>query len=243
MQMPVSYAAVGASKLPDITRFPPDGSTPYEESVRLGSGQPRFLAASSRLMTWAAQRSAGLEVEELGGADATGYQGPEFASDGTPAAAPVREEHFAPDGTPYVEAGSRARITFPGRSPREVLVIYTIVEARQAGFAWGTADSEGAVGEQLFLVEHREDDSVWAVGRGFLEAPKSGVFSRKGKQALQLALSTVVTQLEALRPGATPDPVDSAAAADEAAADEAAADEAAADEAAVDGTAAEREAH
>lgn len=205
VQMPVAYAAVGASKLPDITRFPPEGMTPYEETLRLGSGQRRFLIASSLLMTWAAQRGAGITVEELGGADGNDYASPEFAADGTPAAAREREEHFAPDGTPFIAAGSRARITLPGGSPREVLVIYTVNEPAQVGFAYGTSSDDGAIGEQLFVVEHRDDDSVWAIGRGFLEAPKSGLFGRKGKQSLQATLDAVVTQLHALLPGAKVD--------------------------------------
>lgn len=203
--MPVTYAAVGASKLPDIVRFPPNGATPYEETLRLGSGQPRFLTASSLLMTWAAQRGAEIAVEELESATGAGYTGPEFAADGTPVAPKEQEEEFAPDGTPFISAGARARITLPGDRAREVLVIYTIGEARQIGFAWGTADDAGPVGEQLFMVEHRDDDSVWAVGRGFLDVPKVGIFGRKGKQALQASLDAVSAQLRALLPGATPD--------------------------------------
>ena len=203
--MPVTYAAVGASKLPDIVRFPPNGSTPYEESLRLGSGQPRFLTASSLLMTWAAQRGAEITVEELDSAQLDGYAGPGFAADGTPVAPTDHEEQFAPDGTPFIAAGTRARLALPGATAREVLVIYTISDARQVGFAWGTADDAGPVGEQLFFVEHREDDSVWAIGRGFLEAPKEGLFGRKGKQALQAALDAITAQLKALLPGATPE--------------------------------------
>lgn len=207
VDMPVAYAAVGASKLPDVVRFPPKGSTPYEESLRLGSGQPRFLTASSLLMTWGAQRGAGVTVEELEGDAPESYVGPEFASDGTPVAPKDREEEFAPDGTPYISAGTRARVTLPRGTAREVLVIYTINEPRRQGFAWGTADDEGAIGEQLFIVEHREDDSVWAIGRGFLEAPKAGLFGVKGKQALQVALDAITAQLQALLPGAMPDAV------------------------------------
>lgn len=203
VQMPVTYAAVGASKLPDIVRFPPNGATPYEHSLRLGSGQPRFLIASSLLMTWAAQRGAKLTVEELESAGPEDYAGPEFADDGTPLAPKDREEQFAPDGTPFIAAGARARIALPGASARDVLVIYTLSDARQVGFAWGTADDAGPVGEQLFFVEHREDDSVWAIGRGFLAAPKSGLFGLKGKAALQSAIEAVTAQLEALLPGAT----------------------------------------
>ena len=200
--MPVVYAAVGASKQADVVRFPPAGSTSYEESLRLGSGQPRFLTASSALMTWAAQLGAGMQIEHLSGADPQVYAGPEFAADGTPEAPTQPEEKFAADGTPYIAAGNRVLITFEANATRELLVIYTIDEPRRAGFAWGTADTNGPVGEQLFVVEHRDDDSVWAVARGFLEASKDGLFGRKGKHDLQAALDSIMPQLRGLLPGA-----------------------------------------
>ncbi|MHA3724541.1 DUF1990 family protein [Leucobacter sp. HY1910] len=202
VQMPAAYAAVGASKQADVVRFPPAGSTAYEESLRLGSGQPRFLIASSALMTWAAQLGAGMQVEHLGGADAQTYAGPEFGADGTPVAPAHPEEKFAADGTPYIAAGNRVRVTFEKNATRELLVVYTVDEPRRAGFAWGTVDTNGPVGEQLFVVEHRDDDSVWAVARGFLEASKDGLFGRKGKQDLQAALNSIVPQLRGLLPGA-----------------------------------------
>src|SRR5690606_33728945 len=76
------YAAVGASAAPDLMRFPPEGSVPYEDSVRLGSGADRFLAASSALMTWRAQRGAGIEVTEIVQGDGGQYSGVSFDAAG-----------------------------------------------------------------------------------------------------------------------------------------------------------------
>lgn len=201
VEMPVTYAAVGATSQADIVRFPPEGTSSYEERVRLGSGQPRFLTAASTLMTWGAHRGAGATVEVLSADDHSAYNGPSFAADGTPALPGAREEQFAADGTPYLGAGSRARIALPGEDAREVLVIYTIDEPKRAGFAWGTADEDGVTGEQLFYVELRDDETVWAVGRGFLTAPKSGLLGRKSKAAIAQAIEAVELQLRSLLPG------------------------------------------
>lgn len=199
--MPVTYAAVGASKDRDLLRFPPEGTTPYEETLRLGSGQERFLAASSLLMTWGAQRGNGVRVTEVEQGSGEFYSGLDFDADGIPQAASAVEEHFGPDGEPYVTAGTTATLQAEGRAERAVLVVYTINEERRVGFAWGTRDEAGAVGEQLFTVELREDDTVWAVARGFLMAPKSGILGLRAKADLRQALDAVKAQLQALAPG------------------------------------------
>lgn len=204
VEMPVAYAAVGASKLPDLMRFPPEGSTPYEEELRLGSGQERFLLASNLLMTWGAQRGGGVSVEEVVRGPGVLYAGPSFGDDGTPEAAESVEEHFGPDGEPYLVAGTTATLRAEGREPRGVLVVYTVDEDRRVGFAWGTSDENGAVGEQLFVVEHRDDDTVWAIARGFLFAPKSGLLGVKGRSAIRTAIDAATEQLAALAPGAQP---------------------------------------
>ena len=64
-EMPVAYAAIGASGAPDLMRFPPEGSSPYEVELQLGSGEERFLTAANLLMTWNAQRAAGVEVSGI----------------------------------------------------------------------------------------------------------------------------------------------------------------------------------
>lgn len=202
VEMPVAYAAVGASKSPDLLRFPPEGSTPYEEELRLGSGQDRFLLASSLLMTWGAQRGSGVRVEDVVRGSGEHYSGVSFGEDGQPQAAGEVEEHFGPEGEPYLVAGTTATLHAEGQDPRSVLIIYTVDEERRAGFAWGTRDEAGAVGEQLFVIEHREDDTVWAVARGFLSAPKGGLLGLKARSDLRTALDAVKTQLAALAPGA-----------------------------------------
>lgn len=204
VEMPAAYAAVGASKLPDLLRFPPEGSTPYEEALQLGSGQDRFLAASSLLMTWGAQRAAGIEVSEVErGADDV-YVGPDFDADGRAQAASDIEEQFGPDGEPYLVAGSTAVLTAPGKPSRSVLVVYTVAEDRIVGFAWGTSDEHGAVGEQRFTVELREDDTVWAVARGFLTSPKNGLLGLKARSVIREAIDAAREQIGALAPGVAP---------------------------------------
>lgn len=202
IEMPVAYAAVGASKAPDLVRFPPEGTTPYEETLRLGSGQERFLLASSLLMTWGAQRGSGVTVADVVRGSGERYTGVSFDDDGQPQAGAEVEEQFGPDGEPYLVAGTTAVLHATGQQPRNVLIVYTVDEERRSGFAWGTSDEAGAVGEQLFVIEHRDDDTVWAVARGFLSAPKSGLLGLKARADLRAAVDAVKAQLAALAPGA-----------------------------------------
>ncbi|WP_449282595.1 DUF1990 family protein [Leucobacter sp.] len=202
VEMPVAYAAVGASKQADLMRFPPEGSTPYEEELRLGSGPDRFLLVSNLLMTWGAQRGAGVRVEDVVRGAGALYTGPTFDDAGAPQAADAVEEHFGPDGEPYLVAGTTAMLHAEGQDPRGVLVVYTVEEDRRVGFAWGTSDENGAVGEQLFAVEHRDDDTVWAVARGFLFAPKNGLLGLKSRSAIRVAIDSAKEQIASLAPGA-----------------------------------------
>ena len=204
VEMPAAYAAVGASKLPDLLRFPPDGSTPYEEALQLGSGQDRFIAASSLLMTWGAQRGTGIAVTDIDRGTDVAYVGPEFDEQGRAQAASEIEEQFGPDGEPYLVAGSTAVLTPPGKPSRSVLVVYTVNEDRIVGFAWGTSDENGAVGEQRFTVEFRDDDTVWAVARGFLTSPKNGLLGLKARSVIRDAIDAVREQIGALAPGVAP---------------------------------------
>ncbi|QIM18553.1 DUF1990 family protein [Leucobacter coleopterorum] len=174
VEMPVTYAAVGASKLADVVRFPPEGTESYSEALQLGSGQERFVAASSLLMTWGAQRGAGIEVSEIARGSEEAYVGPEFDESGHAQGLRVREEQFGPDGEPYIVPGTSAVFSVAGQAPRSVLVVYTVEEDQIVGFAWGTCDEDGVVGEQRFTVEIREDQTVWAVARGFLASRGAG---------------------------------------------------------------------
>lgn len=202
VEMPVTYAAVGASKLADVVRFPPEGSESFSESLHLGSGQERFLMASSLLMTWGAQHGAGIQVSDIVRGTEDPYLSPEFDVSGQAQAVRVREEQFGPSGDPYIVPGTSAVFTAAGQSPRAVLVVYTVDEDRMAGFAWGTRDELGVVGEQRFTVEFRDDQTVWAVARGFLASPKNGLLGLKGKAMIREAVELAKAQLGALAPGA-----------------------------------------
>lgn len=201
VEMPVAYAAVGASRAADLLRFPPEGSTPYEEEFRLGSGQERFVAASSALMTWGAQRGSGAAVSDIVRGEGSRYLGPSFDDAGRPRVVEDVEEQFGPDGDPYIVAGTTAVVTEEGQDPRSVLIVYVVDEDRRVGFAWGTCDERGAVGEQRFVVEHREDATVWAVARGFLTAPKSGLLGLKARSDVKGAIDAARRHIAALAPG------------------------------------------
>ena len=199
----VVYAAVGASAGADLMRFPPEGSIPYEEEQRLGSGSDRFLIASSALMTWGAQRGAGIEVAEVVQGDGGEYGGVTFDEHGDPQPAVQREVQYGPEGEPYLTAGTTATLRWGnGREPRRIRVIYTIDETRRVGYGWGTADDVGVVGETAFAVEHRDDDTVWATVRGFAWTPEGGLLNGlKSRSAMRQLIKDLRAQLAALAPG------------------------------------------
>lgn len=199
----VVYAAVGASSAPDLMRFPPEGSTPYEEELRLGSGADRFLIASSALMTWGAPRGAGAEVSEIEQGDGGEYAGVAFDEHGTPQPAADSDIEYGPDGEPYLIAGTAVTLRWAdGRPPRRMRVVYTISEPRRVGYAWGAADDQGIVGEEVIVIEHRADDTVWATARGFAWATETGLLGLKAKAALRAAVKDARALLASLVPGA-----------------------------------------
>ena len=113
----VDYAAVGATQAPDLMQYPPERSIPAEESWRIGSGEARFQTASDALLSWAAQRGAGLSLKDVRPASGPMYSGVSFDAEGNPVA-PSRAEtdqRYDADGTPYVGAGT----TITARRPRE----------------------------------------------------------------------------------------------------------------------------
>ena len=197
------YAAVGASAAADLLKFPPEGSTPFEDQLKLGSGAERFLTASNVLMTWGAQRSSGIEVLDVRQGGAEHYVGVVFDADGTPELSPDADVRYGPDGEAFLTAGTTATLRWPsGRAERKMRVVYVTDETRRAGFALGAADEAGVIGETAYMIEHREDDTVWAITRGFYWAPTNGLFGLKARAAIRLAVRDSVQQLAALAPGA-----------------------------------------
>ncbi|TDW31532.1 DUF1990 family protein [Cryobacterium psychrophilum] len=169
----VTYGAIGGTLAPDLMQYPPKGHRPLERSVRLGSGDERFHVASKLLMTWGVQRGSGMSVTDLENGTGVQYTPVEFEPDGTPIPArqaPEGEATFAEDGTPYIMNGMTAQLEIhvgPMRVKAPVRVVYVIDETARVGFAYGTMKGHPESGEESFIVEKREDDSVWFTLRSF----------------------------------------------------------------------------
>lgn len=169
----VTYGAIGGTLAADLMQYPPKGYRPLERSVKLGSGRERFDVAARSLMTWGIQRGSGMEVTDLEQGTGVQYAGILFAADGTPATeqrGADNETTFAEDGTPYIANGMTAKLKIPF-GPFTVTaplrVVYLIEEANRVGFAYGTMSGHPESGEESFIVEMAEDDSVWLTIRAF----------------------------------------------------------------------------
>ncbi|RLP76866.1 DUF1990 family protein [Mycetocola tolaasinivorans] len=170
---PVDYAAVGATQAADLMQYPPQGFVPAEDSIRLGSGRERYEAAVATLLSWGAQRDAGIDVSEIRPGSGNEYTGIQFDDEGN-AVAPNRrhsEQRFAPDGTPFLDAGTTAKLR--GRVGRynlesKIRVVYLVENQNSMSFAFGTVSNARMSGEESFTVEVREDDSVWFTVRSFM---------------------------------------------------------------------------
>ena len=129
-------------------------------------------------MTWGVQKGAGFEVVDVAPGTGAQYTGISYGPDGTPLPdqpAARTEQRFGPDGTPYVSAGMTATLKPRGRGRGiPVLVVYLVDEPERIGFAYGTTGDAPESGEESFILEHREDDSVWLTIRSVLE-PNGGL--------------------------------------------------------------------
>ncbi|TFC03954.1 DUF1990 family protein [Cryobacterium mannosilyticum] len=169
----VSYAAIGGTLAPDLLRYPPNGYRPIERTVRLGSGEERFQLASKSLMTWGVQRGSGMTVTDLLSSTGEQYTGLVFNADGQAARdqkSAANEATFGDDGTPYIVNGMSAHLSVkvgPFTIDAPVRVVYVIDEPDRVGFAYGTMVGHPASGEESFIVDKRDDDSVWLTIRAF----------------------------------------------------------------------------
>ncbi|GAB2515991.1 DUF1990 family protein [Paramicrobacterium agarici] len=170
---PTDYAAVGATQAADLLQYPPDGYAPYEDSIKIGSGDERFAAASASVLSWEVLRLAGITVSDIERGSGDAYQAVRFAEDGTPLGRGTErtEDRFASDGTPYITSGTTAVLS--GRvgsySVRgHVRVVYVVEDPRRVAFAFGTVSGHSISGEESFAIEHRDDDSVWFTVRAFV---------------------------------------------------------------------------
>ena len=176
----VDYAAVGATQAPDLMQYPPQRSIPAEEKWRIGSGEVRFHTAGEGLLSWAAQRGAGLELRDVRPAAGPMYSGVGFDAEGNPIA-PSRldaEQRFDSDGTPYVGAGMTIHVSGRQRGHRvdaELRVIFSVEEPRRVGFALGTVGGSVVSGEESFMLDWYDNDEVWFTVRAF-DAPTAVLY-------------------------------------------------------------------
>lgn len=197
----VTYGAIGATLDPDFLRYPPEGFRPAEDTVKLGSGAERFERAAEQLMTWGVQQGSGFTVTDVSAGTGAQYSGLAFDAEGAPIGAQPAarvEQRFAADGTPFITAGMTATLR-DGRHAIPVLVVYVIDEPDRIGFAYGTAGDAPEAGEESFILERRDDDTVWLTVRSVLE-PAGGV--RRLAAPLQRRRRRALTtqQLRALHP-------------------------------------------
>ncbi|WP_157002668.1 DUF1990 family protein [Agromyces laixinhei] len=197
----VTYGAIGATLAPDLLRYPPAGYRPAEDAVRLGSGAARFERAAESLMTWGIQRGSGFEVSEVSAGTGAQYPGIVYDAGGAPLAEQPEqraEERFGADGTPYIASGMTAVLERKRRfgvAKTPVLVVYVIDEPGRIGFAYGTTADGPESGEESFILEHRDDDTVWLTIRSLLAT--SGVTApRRRKRRRELTK----LELRALHP-------------------------------------------
>lgn len=181
-QVPVTYGAVGATRASDLMRYPPRGFRPMERAVRIGHGRARWEHAYLETMTWGLQRRAGIRVKPLetpAEATAGTYVPVGFDTDGepvAPAGTGPGEAVFAGDGQPLLRPGDTVILRiplYPSKMPARV--VYVIDEPLRKGFAYGTLPGHPERGEEAFVVEYRDDDSVWLTLRAF-SRPAGWVF-------------------------------------------------------------------
>ena len=177
----VDYAAVGATHAPDLMQYPPERSVPAESSWRLGSGEERFRTAGEALLSWTAQRAAGLSVEDVRPASGPAYAGVSFDAEGNPIAPSTQEveQRFDAEGTPFAGPGMTLRLhgrVSGMRADAELRVISVTEEPRRIGLVLGTVGGSVVSGEELFDISWREDsDEVWFTVRAF-DAPNSVLY-------------------------------------------------------------------
>jgi uncharacterized protein (UPF0548 family) len=182
-QVPVTYGAIGGTQAKDLMQYPPKGFRPVERRVRIGHGQARWEHAWVETMSWGIQRRSKIRVDALEApAEVTAgtYVPVAFDDDGTPVqpagTSIAGEILYGPDGTPMLRPGDTAIMhvpLFPAKVPARV--VYVVDEPLRKGFAYGTLPGHPERGEEAFIVEYRDDDSVWLTIRAF-SRPSSWLF-------------------------------------------------------------------
>jgi uncharacterized protein (UPF0548 family) len=92
----------------------------------------------------------------------------EFGAPIAPATIGEDEVVYDPEGTKIVAPGDSALLGIVfGLIKFPVRVIYVVDEPRRKGFAYGTLPGHPEDGEESWMVEQRDDGSVWITIRAF----------------------------------------------------------------------------
>ncbi len=206
IQNAASYGAVGASSDPNLVRFPPEGFSGFSEEVLIGMGEARFREASDELLSWEAQQRLGIRVTDVQLDEEASYSGLQTDEEGNAVGMMSNDEvAFSTSGDELLTSGTTAVLKWPFfRHGKRVRVIYTLSETRKVGFAMGTIDERGVIGEILFSVEHRSDRTVWAAAQGFVAAADPGWLGLKQHAARPFARVITRLQLKTLTHGRAP---------------------------------------
>ena len=198
-RVPVTYAAVGCTRVERLSD-PPPGFSVIQRNGRIGHGPERFEWAWVQALSWGIQRGSGLRVTPLPAPEAvtgSSYTPVSFDDDGNPLTPATLEGDgetiYAPDGTALMRPGDTGILHAPWW-PREipVRVVYLVDEPQQRGFAYGTLPGHPLSGEEAFIIEQRPDDSVWLTVR-IVSRPATGLL-RFFTPIVRLVQSRVVTR-------------------------------------------------
>jgi uncharacterized protein (UPF0548 family) len=199
----VTYAAVGGTQADDLLKYPPKGFRPIERRVRIGHGPERWEHAWAEAMSFGIQRRSGFRVRRV--------ESPAVVLDNTytpvvfdeaghpvqPSSTTSGESVYSPSGTELVRPGDTAVLLlgWRGLSFRiPVRVVYVVDDPNRRGFAYGTLKGHPKRGEKAFVVERRDDDSVWLVIRAF--SRPANLLWRVGYPALRLMQAVFTSRYE-----------------------------------------------
>jgi uncharacterized protein (UPF0548 family) len=166
----VTYAAIGATQDDDFTRYPPKGFRAIERRVRVGHGEDRWHHAWTETLSWGIKERAGFRVKriespaEVVANTYTPVTFDEATGEPVQPASLHADDVYADTGARLVRAGDSAVLLLGWGvlSIREpVRVVSVTDEPNRRGFSYGTLPGHPLSGEESFLVERRDDDSVW----------------------------------------------------------------------------------
>jgi uncharacterized protein (UPF0548 family) len=159
----MNYVALGATLSHEVLNFPPEGFHSSQYRHRVGSGSHRFDVSGRALMTWGALSGAGVEVTSV---EAERMDPAQIARDH--ARGLNTGPMFLPDGTPWITPGMTAALLVAAKGHEvraTVKVVCVIDQPGRIGFVYGSCPGSPVQMEQLLLLEHTEDDSVWVTMR------------------------------------------------------------------------------